>query len=164
MKPCGGRNKTKWCQCQSIGPPLWSRLKYLNNYWMDCLEILYRHSRLNPIDFGDPMTWGARHGCWLLGLLLQKESDLIPTRWTFLRPNRIFFTGQKNKKPSKQARREDCCSTGLAEHHQGIVCWCVWVVDFSLLLSARDLQLTIKRVNVMLTCPFSFSLIKVGGC
>ncbi len=24
----------------SVGPPLWSRLKYLNNYEMDCNEIL----------------------------------------------------------------------------------------------------------------------------
>ncbi len=28
--------------CQ-FGLPHWFRLKYLNNYWMDCHEILYRH-------------------------------------------------------------------------------------------------------------------------
>ncbi len=27
-----------------VGPPLWSTLKYLNNYRMDCHEMLYRHS------------------------------------------------------------------------------------------------------------------------
>ncbi len=28
-------------QCpQSAGPPLWPRLKYLNNYWMDCRETI----------------------------------------------------------------------------------------------------------------------------
>ncbi len=30
--------------CWSVSPPLWSRLKYLSNCWMDCHEILYRHS------------------------------------------------------------------------------------------------------------------------
>ena len=27
-----------------VGPPLWSRPKYLGNYLMDCCEILYRYS------------------------------------------------------------------------------------------------------------------------
>lgn len=26
----------------SVGPPLWSRMRYQNNYWMDCNEILAR--------------------------------------------------------------------------------------------------------------------------
>ena len=26
------------------GPPLWSRLKYLNNSWMNCHQVLYKHS------------------------------------------------------------------------------------------------------------------------
>ena len=30
-------------QCLSVGPPLWSRLKYLNSYVMDCNEIWFRH-------------------------------------------------------------------------------------------------------------------------
>ncbi len=29
--------------CQLVGPSFWSRLKYLNNYWMDCNEILRKH-------------------------------------------------------------------------------------------------------------------------
>ncbi len=29
--------------CQSLGPPLWFRLKCLNNHLMACYEILYRH-------------------------------------------------------------------------------------------------------------------------
>ncbi len=28
----------------SVGPPLWSTLKYLNNHQMDCHEIFHRHS------------------------------------------------------------------------------------------------------------------------
>lgn len=30
--------------CWSLRPPLWSRLKYANNHWRDCLEILSRLS------------------------------------------------------------------------------------------------------------------------
>ncbi len=29
---------------RSFGPPLWSRLKYLNSFWISCNEIYYRHS------------------------------------------------------------------------------------------------------------------------
>ena len=28
-----------WLVGQSVSPPLWSRLKYLNNYWMDKYDI-----------------------------------------------------------------------------------------------------------------------------
>ncbi len=31
-------------QSQSVCPPLCSRLKYLNNYWSDCIQFLCRHS------------------------------------------------------------------------------------------------------------------------
>lgn len=30
--------------CQLVGPPVWSRLKCLTNYWMDLIFILYRRS------------------------------------------------------------------------------------------------------------------------
>lgn len=39
-----------WLACQSdnvsqwMGSPLWSNLKYFNNYLIDCHDILYRHS------------------------------------------------------------------------------------------------------------------------
>ncbi len=64
----------------SVSPPLCFRLKYLNNYWMDCREILYRHSwslRMNPTA-NDPLSfpltppWGCNtndipfsHSCTL---------------------------------------------------------------------------------------------------
>ncbi len=31
------------CRDGNVSPPLWSRLKYLYNYWMDCHEIWYRY-------------------------------------------------------------------------------------------------------------------------
>ena len=31
------------CRCQTFCPPLWSRLKYLDNYWMDNHGLLYRY-------------------------------------------------------------------------------------------------------------------------
>ncbi len=30
--------------CLSVGPPLWSKLKYLNDYQIDGQDILHRHS------------------------------------------------------------------------------------------------------------------------
>ncbi len=47
----------------SLVPPcwhLWSRLKHLNNYLMDCHKICYRYSRClgtNSNGFGDPLTF-----------------------------------------------------------------------------------------------------------
>lgn len=29
--------------CWRVSPALWSRLKHLNDYWMDCHEILHKH-------------------------------------------------------------------------------------------------------------------------
>ena len=46
---------------QSAGPPLPSRLKYLNLYLTDCHKNLcgdiQAAQRLNPADFGDPLTF-----------------------------------------------------------------------------------------------------------
>lgn len=42
------------------GPPLCSRLKYLNNYWIDCNEIMFGHSgtpRDESYPFCDPHTF-----------------------------------------------------------------------------------------------------------
>ncbi len=37
--------------CQSVGPPLWSRPKYLNNYRKNYNEILYRYSWSSEDEF-----------------------------------------------------------------------------------------------------------------
>ncbi len=39
--------------CWLVCPPLWSRLKYLKNYWMDC----YDPQRMDPSDFIDHPTF-----------------------------------------------------------------------------------------------------------
>ena len=43
-----------------VGTPLWPRLKYLNDCWMDCKEIAVQTfipgpQRMNPTDSGDPL-------------------------------------------------------------------------------------------------------------
>ncbi len=43
---------------RSVSPPLWSRLKYLNNYWMDWHEILYRNS-WSPEDEANWLKWST---------------------------------------------------------------------------------------------------------
>ncbi len=62
--------------CQLPGPPLLSRLKYLNNNWIDCHKILYSRS-WSPddesccTDFGDLLTfpfvppWGWHLWFWV---------------------------------------------------------------------------------------------------
>lgn len=37
----------------SVGALLWSRVKYLNNDWLDCHEI-HSPQRISSIHFGDP--------------------------------------------------------------------------------------------------------------
>ncbi len=41
---------------QLVGPPLWSTLKYVNNYLKICADI-HGAQRMNPDDFGDPLTF-----------------------------------------------------------------------------------------------------------
>lgn len=52
------------CQCwslsRSLSPLLWSRLKFLDNYWMDCRDMWYRQSwppSVKPTDFVVPTTF-----------------------------------------------------------------------------------------------------------
>ncbi len=42
-----------------VSPPLWSRLKYLTNSWMDCHEMAQIHGAqmMNANDFGGPRTF-----------------------------------------------------------------------------------------------------------
>ncbi len=56
--------------CRLVNPPFQSRLKHLNNYWMDCHKSLYRRSWL-PVDesywhwLAFPRAWGW-HFCFLV--------------------------------------------------------------------------------------------------
>lgn len=51
-----------------VPPPLWSRLKYLNIYWMYCHDI---SQTMNVNDFGDSLTcplappWGFVWNVWM---------------------------------------------------------------------------------------------------
>ncbi len=47
--------------------PLWSRLKYLNNFWMNCHEILCRHARF-PEDYW--LWWAPDFSSSVTGLLV----------------------------------------------------------------------------------------------
>ena len=57
-------------QCWSVGPPLWSRLKYLNYYWMVHQDIFDRHSLSPEVE-----------SCWLWWSTLFYSIDTI--RLTF---------------------------------------------------------------------------------
>ncbi len=60
-------------QCQAywlVGPPLWSRLKYLRNYCMDCPDT-HGSQRVNPIDISDPLTHAL-------------EADICGLEWNVL--------------------------------------------------------------------------------
>lgn len=59
---CFSQN-TVCAQCKlAVIPPLWSRLRYLNNYWIDFrgkfLQDIHVAKKMNPIDFFDPLTFG----------------------------------------------------------------------------------------------------------
>ncbi len=43
----------------TVGPPLWSRLKYPNNHWMDAIKLftdIHGPQRMNPSDLSDPLS------------------------------------------------------------------------------------------------------------
>ena len=44
----------------SVSPPLWSRIKYLNNYGMDCHETfhdIHGVQMMKTTEFGDPLIF-----------------------------------------------------------------------------------------------------------
>ena len=70
----GGNGKVCLFVCQLFGPPLWFRLKYLNNNWTDwhtCCADIHGSQMMYPNDFGDPLmhvsmlmlTFSSQHHC-----------------------------------------------------------------------------------------------------
>lgn len=70
----------------SVGPPHWSRLKCLNNYWMDCHQMWYIYGlqQMNPTDFSCSVI--------MTFLVLPKMSQQLLVQWVMTPSGRIIPT------------------------------------------------------------------------
>lgn len=54
----------RWLVSRCVSPLLWSRLKCLNNYWMDLHEMSYRHSPVSSAGQSFPLQWNINGSEW----------------------------------------------------------------------------------------------------
>lgn len=65
----------------SVCPPLWFKLKFLNNYWINCTDM-HGPQRVVATEFGEPPTFFFLHhnGGWYLWVLGQYPKELWDCR------------------------------------------------------------------------------------
>ncbi len=100
-------------QSHSGGLPLWSWLKYLNSYWIDCNDILYRYL-WSPRDEAHTLNWspalhcstfmrtfvvfkwGVLLICRLIGMKLSSDIHLPPwDNFIWRSPNFLYSTNNR---------------------------------------------------------------------